>query len=212
MARAAYSFGAAPLQDQIVPGLYLTDAWRNWFVDLQNRFLVRWDDLRFPAQGINPPGAASDPGVDSATGLLVFSGLQDNVIVGAAQMPHTWLPGSVVRPHIHLRFPTEAVADTRWRFEYDTANVTGLFTNASGTYTTLSTITVANPANADRHTIGNFGDLSMTGFRESAIILWKVSRLASSDVLDTDGNDCLLLEFDIHFQVHKEGTVPEYPA
>jgi hypothetical protein len=87
----------------------------------------------------------------------------------------------------------------------------GDFTNASGTYTTLSTITVANPQNVNRHTVGSFDELPMVGFRESAIILWKVSRLANSDVLDTDGNDCLLLEFDIHYRVHKEGTVPEYP-
>lgn len=34
-----------------------------------------WDDLRFPAQGINPAGAADAPTVDTATrpGTLLFS-------------------------------------------------------------------------------------------------------------------------------------------
>src|SRR3972149_2121720 len=109
-----------------------------------------WTDLRMPSQGINPPGAASDPGVDDDTGLLVFSGLLDNVIVGAAQMPHEWKPGSTVKPHIHLRFPTSATANTRWSLAYDIANNNGDFTNASGTYTALATVTVANPENVNR--------------------------------------------------------------
>lgn len=172
----------------------------------------RWDDLRFPAQGINPAGSPAPAGVDTATGALSFAGNKDNVIGGVAQMPHAWAPGTTVRPHIHLRFPTSAVADTRWSFGYDRANVGEDFSNASGTYTALATITVANPQNVNRHVIAGFGDLSMAGFRESAIILWKISRLAQSDAADNDTNDCLLAEFDIHFQVQKTGTVAEYPA
>jgi len=171
-----------------------------------------WTDLRMPSQGINPPGAASDPGVDDDTGLLVFSGLLDNVIVGAAQMPHEWKPGSTVKPHIHLRFPTSATANTRWSLAYDIANNNGDFTNASGTYTALATVTVANPENVNRLVPADFGDLPMTGFRESAIILWKISRLANSDAADTDTNDCLLIEFDIHYQSEKAGTVLERPG
>lgn len=171
---------------------------------------IWWDDLRFPAQGINPPGAPADPGVDDDTGLLVFSGTQDNVIVGVAQMPHAWKSGTPVRPHIHLRFPTSAVANTRWRFEYDIANRGEDFTNASGTYTTLSTITVANPQNVNRHASASFGDLSMSGFRASAIVLWKVSRLASSDAADTDTNACFLIEFDFHYRLYRVGTVGEF--
>lgn len=172
----------------------------------------RWEDLRFPSQGINPTGAADAAGVDDDTGLLAFSGTLDNVIAGVAQMPHGWAPGTIVKPHIHLRFPTSAVANTRWSFGYDIANVGEDFTNASGTYTALATITVANPQNVNEHVIAGFGDLAMAGFRESAIILWKISRLAQSDAADNDTNDCLLAEFDIHFQVQKTGTVAEYPA
>lgn len=175
-------------------------------------YTPRWDDLRFPAQGINPSGAAADPGVDDDTGLLVFSGTLDNTIAGVAQMPHTWQAGTAVHPHLHLRFPTSASANTRWSFGYDIANALEDFTNASGTYTALSTITVANPANVNKSVVAGFGDLDMTGFRESAIILWKISRLAFSDGVDDDTNDCLLMEFDIHFLSNKDGTLVEYPT
>jgi hypothetical protein len=64
-----------------------------------------WEGLRFPAQGINPAGAASPPSVDevltSFTGTLLFSGSQENVIAGVAQMPHAWRVQSAIRPHIH---------------------------------------------------------------------------------------------------------------
>lgn len=210
--RTPYSFGAAPLQDPIVPKLYLTDAWRDWFVDLQRQFLVRWEDMRFPSQGINPPGAAADPARDPTTGLLVFSPLMDNVIAGVAQLPHAWLPGSNVHPHIHLRNPTVAAGqNSRWQFAYDIANPNGDFSNALGTYTALPTVTVPNPANTARHQLAGLGDLPMVGFRESTVILWQVTRLAGTDALDTDGG-ITLLEFDIHFQAHKQGTVQEYPT
>ena len=168
-----------------------------------------WEDLRFPAQGINPPGAAADPTVSSTSGTLLFSGITDNVIVGVAQMPHAWKEGSTVRPHIHLRFPTATTNNTRWRFEYDIANITGDFTNALGTYTTLSTITVTNPNNVNRHVAASFGDLTMTGFTRSAIILWKITRLANSDAADNETNDVALLEFDIHYVTNRNGTETE---
>jgi hypothetical protein len=173
----------------------------------------RWDDLRFPSQGINPAGSPAPAGVDTDTGALSFAGNQDNVVGGIAQMPHSWWIGSTVKPHVHLRFPTSnAGKNTRWQFGYDVANVNENFANAIGTYTTLAAITVANPASTVKHVIAGLGDLSMAGKKESCIILWRLSRLAASDAADDDTNACLLLEFDIHFQIQKTGTIEEYPA
>lgn len=172
----------------------------------------RWDDLRFPAQGINPAGAPAPAGVDSATGCLVFSGVLDNVIGGVAQMPHSWMRGSTVKPHIHLRFTTSnAGFNTRWKFAYDMANVDANFANASGTYTSLAAVTQANPGNVNKHVLLDLGDLTMAGAHESRVVLWQVWRLAASDAADDDVNDCLLLEFDIHFQIEKTGTVTTGP-
>jgi len=171
-----------------------------------------WDDLRFPAQGINPAGSAAPPTLSNVTGMLEFAGNADNVITGVAQLPHAWKKGSIIRPHIHLRFPTSnAGKNTRWKFEYDVASVNADFANAYGTLTTLSTITVANPANAKKHAIASFGDMATTGLKESACIMWKISRLAATDVADDDTSVCVLLEFDIHFQIEKTGTPLELP-
>lgn len=174
-------------------------------------YLYGWDDLLFPAQGINPPGAGSDPSRDSTTGLLVFAGNADNTISGVAQMPHSWAEGTVIRPHVHLRFTTAASGkNTRWKFEYDVANVNGNYANDYGTYTELSTITVANPNNAKKHVIAGFGDMNMDDLKLSCCILWRLSRLALSDAADDDTNACTLIEFDLHYRVDSPGSAEEY--
>jgi hypothetical protein len=209
----AYFFAPPPLLDPVAGKEgRLTLPWERWFADLMRTFLYRWDDLRFPAGGFNPTGSTAPPNVSTSTGLLEFSGVADNIIGGVAQMPHAWAPGTLIRPHIHLRFPTSAAANTRWRFDYDVASVNDNFVNASGTYTTLATITVANPQNVLKHVVAEFGDLPMTNQRESAVIIWKITRLAASDAADTDANVCELLEFDIHYQIAKFGTVSEFPS
>jgi hypothetical protein len=208
-----YFFAPPPLVDPIVGREgRLTLPWERWFADLMRTFLYRWDDLRFPASGFNPTGSTAPPSVSTSTGLLDFSGVADNIIGGVAQMPHAWAPGTSIVPHIHLRFPTSAAADTRWKFEYDVGNVNGVFAHASGTYTTLSTITVANPQNVLKHVIASFGTLPMVNVTESSCLVWRISRLAASDAADNDANDCALLEFDIHYQINKFGSVSEYPS
>ena len=212
---AQYAIAPPPTSEPLVNNeRKLTLLWNRWWVALQDQFLYRWDDLRFPADGINPPGAASDPTRSTTTGLLEFSGIADNVIAGVAQMPHAWAAGTPVHPHLHLRFTTSTAGavNTRWLFEYDIANVNDDFVNASGTYTTLSTMTVPNPHNVNKHVIAAWPALDMAGKRESAVILWRISRLAASDPLDDDGAACEMLEFDIHHQINKWGTIVEYPG
>ena len=172
----------------------------------------RWEDLRFPAQAINPVGM---PGPASSTpeGLLNFDGFVDNAIAGFAQMPHGWREGSIVKPHMHLLVATSNPGtNSRWKFEYNRGNVNGAFDAVLGSYSTLATITIANPADVDLHVVADFGDISMAGFKASAGIMWKISRLANSDAADNDDSAWSLLEFDIHYQVQKTGTVAEYPS
>ena len=171
---------------------------------------VVWDDLTFAASGINLPGAAEDAARDTATGLLVFAGNKDCVIAGSAQMRHAWKEQSTVRPHIRLRFPTaNAGKNSRWKFEYDCANINGPFTNNYGTYTTLTTITVANPDDVKKSVIASFGDLDMTGFGISTCIAWRISRLAATDSADDDTSSIVLTDFDIHYQRDANGSVLE---
>lgn len=177
---------------------------------MQNR---RWDDLRFPAQAINPAGAAVPASVDTNTGMLSFSGSADNTIAGMGQMPHSWKYGSALHPHLHLVFPTaNAGKNTRWKFEYQIWPLAGVAAANYGTYTALTVMTVANPDNVRSHVLAEFAPITMTGNLGSTCIMWRVTRLASSDVADDDTNACILLEMDIHYEMDKMGSPEETPA
>ena len=178
-----------------------------------NNIHYGYDDLRFPAVGINLPGGAADPTRDNTTGLLVFSQTLDNVIAGVSQMPHSWGRARypIVKPHIHLRVNTATTAVSRWQFEYDVASVNDNFANALGTYTSLPAVSFTNPNSTTKHAILSLGDLDLTGNRESCVILWRVWRLASSDAADVDTSTINLLEFDIHYVHDKPGTPTEHP-
>ena len=162
-----------------------------------------WDDFTMPASGINPPGAVSDPPRSTTTGLLEFSGTADNILAGVMQLPHRWAEGTEIRPHIPVRFTTSTATNTRWKFEYDIASPTGNFTNNSGTYTDGGTITIANPQNVKKHVLGGFTAIAMTGHTLSANVLWKITRLASTDAADNYTGVVELLDFDMHFQTDR---------
>lgn len=172
----------------------------------------QWEDLRFPAQGINPPGAASDPALNAVNGLLEFSGSADNIIAGAAQMPHSWMRGSAVTPHIHVINPVANELTSKWILEYDIAANFGDFVNAYETYTALATVAHVNPNSAKQLSLISFGELSMAGFLESCCLLWKITRLADTDVADDDTAIVVLVEFDIHFRMDKPGTPAAIPV
>lgn len=161
------------------------------------------EDLRFPSSGINPPGAASDPTRSTTTGMLEFAPAADRIIAGNFQMPHAWKAGSSISPHLHLMFPTANTNVSKWRLDYTIANINGNFSAGNyGTYTSATVVTVTNPNNAQKHGIFSLGAITMTGFTESAVVMWKVTRL---DADNTDASTIVLLDFDVHYQVEKFG-------
>ena len=70
-----------------------------------------WEDLHFPVQAINPPGAASDPDRDTGTGLLMFDAAATETVVGVGQMPHAWKSESSITFHCHCM--SDAATDPR---------------------------------------------------------------------------------------------------
>lgn len=172
-----------------------------------------WEDLRFPAQAINPAGAASPPTVSQTTGMLEFQGSTDNAIAGQAQLPHAWKYGTALHVHLHLIFPTANTSNSRWKLEYKIFPVvgTGAATYAAA-YSDGGTITVPNPNVASKIEIHEWDPISMAGQVGSCSLLWKISRLASSDAADNDTSVIVLTEFDIHYEIDKLGSPDELPV
>lgn len=170
---------------------------------------IGWDDLRFPAQGVNPTGGANDADVDSVDspyiGTLLFDNNSQEIAVGTAQMPHSWKEGTSISPHIHW-VPTDANAgNVVWKLSYMMANVNGVF---SGSYTE-DTIIEAVDGNINKHQIVGFTDIDMSDYNLSTILFWRITRVGDSED-DTYDADARLLEFDIHYQVDSLGSSQEY--
>jgi len=170
-----------------------------------------WEDLRFPAQGINPAGAADAPSVDNTLsgfpGTLLFAGNQENIIAGVAQMPHAWKAGSPVYPHIHWSKPVGSADAVHWEFYYRHLG----FPNdvaADWVGPITGTVDAGDGTISNSHIITGFGAVSMTGRRESSMLCWQIRRQGATDA---ESGTARLLEFDIHYYSVKAGTVTPIP-
>ena len=170
-----------------------------------------WGDLRFPVQGINPAGAASPPALDSTLtsfpGTLLFAGNAENVIAGIAQMPHAWAKGTTVKPHIHWSKPVGSASAVTWELYYRHLGFAGEAADA-WVGPVAGTIVAGDQTVSDSHIISSFGDIDMTGKRESSCLCWQIRRQGGTDA---DNGTARLYEFDIHYQVDKFGTFSEIP-
>ena len=177
-------------------------------VSLLDKDAENWEDLRFPSQSIDPVGSTAPATRDNNDGTITFSASATNIIAGIAQMPHNWLRGSAIRPHIHWSPTTTGSGNVYWRFEYEIVNFGDAFTG----YTTINTLDSAD-GTAEKHQMHNLysTEIAMTNFKESSIMKWRISRIGG-DGTDTYSAVARLLEFDIHYRVGKPGTESEIPS
>jgi hypothetical protein len=173
---------------------------------------VGWDDLRFPAQSINPPGTLVGPAIDDGEtdfpGSLLFAGNADNIICGIAQFPHSMKRGSIVRPHIHWSKTSGSADAVTWELFL---RVVGNPADVAGSWSTAyaGSIVAGDQTVTNNHLLSTFGDVTTTGLEESAILAWRIYRRGSTDA---EANAVRLYEFDIHYQIDKVGTDAEIPS
>jgi hypothetical protein len=167
---------------------------------------ILWEDLRFPAQAINPPGGVNDADIDTDDGALLFDDNNVEQVLGIAQLPHAWKEGTEIRPHVHYECIDTSTGDVVLNFVYSMAKGNGEFSSIA---TAISTVSMDGVVNT--HRIAGLADIDMVGYNISTIIKWKIIRQAT-DAGDTYGSDFKLLEFDIHYQVDKRfpGSPQEY--
>jgi hypothetical protein len=205
----------ADLQDamtiETLDGNYVIRPPRNLIIEIPEggQFILKntfWEDLRFPASGINPPGAASDPTVDTTDGRLVFSASAENIVAIQVQMPHAWREGSTIHPHIHWSPTSTNTGNVKWQLKYKVANINEVFPAEWTTITALQ----AGAGVSDTHQIVDFEDnLPMPGKTFSCMLLLLISRLGN-DAADTYTGTAKLNEIDIHYEINGFGTSNEY--
>lgn len=167
---------------------------------------ARWDDLRFPATAINPPGQASDPDWDVSNGGWLFDSGSTEVLYLIAQLPHTWSEGTTLKPHVHWEKTTSAAGDVLWQLRYEWASIG----EVRSALVTINEATAAVASDvADTHQITALGDISGAGRGISDMLVMRIERVGGN-AGDTYGADARLLEFDIHHQVDARGSAEEF--
>jgi predicted RecA/RadA family phage recombinase len=165
-----------------------------------------WEDLRFPAQAINPPGNVDDADIEPATGCLLFDASATEVCMGVAQLPHAWKQGSAIRAHLHWTPTSTNTGNVYWRLDYQVKNIGETFDFSAG-WTTANTLDAADGVSG-KHQIHQLAEITMTDKTVSCMIHWKLSRIGG-DGTDTYTADARLLEFDIHYEVDSMGSDEE---
>lgn len=169
-----------------------------------------WDDLRAPAAGINPPGAASDPGRDPSSGWFLFSPTAVELIYVTFQMPHGWVEGDPegISPHVHWHKSTSAAGAVAWRLRYKWANIGGDWSDWSAAET-VTTPSVSDANTAGRHALTGFTNLILPTGKISMVVLCEIARVGS-DAADTYAADAVLTDVDCHIRVNQPGSVQEF--
>jgi hypothetical protein len=183
----------------------LTELLREWSAVLNPWIGPSWEDLRFPAQGINPPGPTNTPTIDTTAypGTLLFAGNAVNLIGGVAQMPHSWREGRPIRPHIHWRktVASPAAQGVLWEFAYARSPISA--TAEAWSSWTTGTLVAGDLTAAEMHNLSTFGEITMVGLRGSDMVHWQVRR---DGVTDSETAVCRLLEFDLHYEIGQVGS------
>jgi hypothetical protein len=172
---------------------------------------LEWEDLRFPAQAINPIGAVSDPSPDTSEtafpGTLLFSSSADNMVSGIAQMSHSWQEGTPIRPHIHWAKTTSASGGVVWHLYYRIINRHKASEAWAGPV--VGSMEVSDGDTANQEAITTFGSINMTDAVTSKMLAWRLYRVPG-ETADNYGATARLFELDFHYQRSSLGSGSEF--
>ena len=167
----------------------------------------QWEDLKFPATAITPPGAASDPDWDTAKGGWLFDGASTEVLYVIAQLEHAWPEGTTLKPHVHWERTTNDGGNVRWQLRYQWAKY---LTPRSDLITVSNTTPVQNVDTADTMMITQFPDIDDTTAKISDMLVMRLERTGGHAQDTYNGIDARMLEFDIHAMRDSLGSNQEY--
>ena len=170
-----------------------------------------WDDLRFPASGIDMDKGSTRYAFDSVNMGILFdadSRYPEEQLNMGGQLPHHGKAESNLHPHIHWeqdsaiipnfllawRITNNGVAPGAWTFS--------IIDNHKFTYVSGSIIQISE-----------FDEISMVGSTISCILefkLWNDTANTSTEFVGAVAKAVLFKEFDIHYEIDSLGSDDEY--
>lgn len=180
------------------------------------KFQPHWDDLRVPVTATKL-GGSKDPDfgqfLDNGLGsqgvfLYRFDPTQEQEIYFAVQLPHTWIEGTAILPHVHWVPITNNSGDVIWGLEYALFGINETSDPAATTIITATAPSLGNDG-VDKHLVAGFGTIDMSGKGVSTMLLCRLFRDAGN-AADTYTGDAGLLEIDFHYQLDSLGSSQQF--
>lgn len=155
-----------------------------------------YDDIVINLTSLDPPGATS-PGTlvwtngPSADMMAIVFAANQQFHVNP-QMPHTWVPGTTVFPHLHVEPQTANSITNVWEVYYQTADIGGTF----GVTTAVTNQVILAAAQQYKHLIVSVptNGISMAG-KTGPSTMMKLHY-----VLRTTSEPTHLISFDVHYR------------
>jgi len=156
-----------------------------------------YEDINFPIETLNPPGIGTAASIVDSSGQsgidVALSYTTNNTLYAVCQMPHSWVVGTTIFPHLHVQ-PQLATANTiAWDGWYSISDINGTFPTASTIATFNTNIPVSSQWKHLLFAIPAAG-IPMAGFvGPSTIIRLKFQVNAATNPFHVIG-------FDVHFR------------
>jgi len=117
-----------------------------------------------------------------------------------AQLPHSWVEGSEIEPHVHYVRPVNDTGTVVWGLEYTWENMNDVFANTTTIFTYDSQL-----SKRDKQIYQSFGLIEGTGKKVSSMLVCRIFRDAANPK-DTYNHDVGLLEVDFHIKSNSLGS------
>lgn len=167
----------------------------------------QWDDFLVPMTRARINAATSKPDYDTFKNNVkahLFDKASTETVTFDVQLPHSWVEGTEIRPHVHWCPVDTDTGSVLWRLEYTIASVNGTF----GATTTIDVLDAAD-GTAYKHQVAAFPAITMTGHTVSCMLVCALSRIGG-DGTDTYDNDAAGLAIDFHIAKNSYGSSQEY--
>lgn len=169
-----------------------------------------WDDVYPSSVTVGATGASIPAFTNYNGGLKAYefigTGVLSKEINFGFQIPHTYLVGSGIVPHLHLRVPNDATGGTiKFGCEYSWKAIGAAET---ATQTVYGTLAITANAGVQANKILSFGNIAASGQGISSIFMCRIFR-DPGDVDDTFGASVWLKSADIHHLVDTAGSRAE---
>ena len=169
-----------------------------------------WDDIRVPLTSAKAPASGlpsfGNIGIGSLQGWLFAAAFEQSLGFNA-QIPHSYIEGTALLPHIHWKTTDGGGGTVRWLLEYIIASPFGSYPGASASL--IVDVDVTSDPGAAIHRFDSFPEIPGTGLLLSAQLIGRIARVGTADTYAAEAHG---IEVDFHFQKRRFGSEVPLPV